>query len=93
MGIYVGVMIGGFGGYAADNPDLGWRWAFSVCGLIGIVYAVPLFLMLRNPGPAGRCSGCTTIAGRRRPAGTSAQDRSFSWCSISRSRRWPADRA
>jgi MFS family permease len=49
MGIYLGVMIGGFGGYAADNPDLGWRWAFSLCGLIGIVYAVPLFLMLRNP--------------------------------------------
>ena len=49
MGIYLGVMIGGFGGYAADNPDLGWRWAFSLCGVIGIVYALPLFLMLRNP--------------------------------------------
>ena len=49
MGIYLGVMIGGFGGYAADHPDLGWRWAFSLCGLIGVVYAVPLFLTLRNP--------------------------------------------
>jgi MFS family permease len=49
MGIYLGVIIGGFGGYAADHPDLGWRWAFSLCGLIGVVYAVPLFLMLRNP--------------------------------------------
>jgi MFS family permease len=49
MGIYLGVMIGGFGGYAADHSDLGWRWAFSLCGLIGVVYAVPLFLMLRNP--------------------------------------------
>jgi MFS transporter, Spinster family, sphingosine-1-phosphate transporter len=49
MGIYVGVIIGGFGGYAADHPDLGWRWAFSLCGLIGIVYALPLFVMLRNP--------------------------------------------
>ena len=49
MGIYLGVMIGGFGGYAADHPDLGWRWAFSLCGLIGVLYAVPLFLMLRNP--------------------------------------------
>ncbi len=49
MGIYVGVIIGGFGGYAADNPDLGWRWAFSLCGLIGIVYALPLYLILRNP--------------------------------------------
>lgn len=49
MGIYTGVIIGGFGGYAADNPALGWRWAFDICGLIGIAYAVPLFLMLRNP--------------------------------------------
>jgi MFS family permease len=48
MGIYVGVIIGGFGGYAADHPGLGWRWAFELCGLIGIVYAVPLFLMLRD---------------------------------------------
>ena len=49
MGIYVGVIVGGFGGYAADHPDLGWRWAFELCGLIGIVYAVPLFILLRNP--------------------------------------------
>jgi MFS transporter, Spinster family, sphingosine-1-phosphate transporter len=49
MGIYLGVIIGGFGGYAADNPDLGWRWAFSLCGLIGIAYALPLFVMLHNP--------------------------------------------
>ncbi len=49
MGIYLGVIIGGFGGYAADNPELGWRWAFSACGLVGIVYALPLFLLLRNP--------------------------------------------
>lgn len=52
MGIYLGVILGGFGGYAADNPQLGWRWAFSVCGLIGIVYALPLVLLLRNPPPA-----------------------------------------
>ena len=51
MGIYVGVIIGGFGGYAAENPALGWRWAFEACGLLGVAYAVPLFLLLRNaPG-------------------------------------------
>ena len=49
MGIYVGVIVGGFGGYAADDPSLGWRWAFEACGIIGIAYAVPLFLLLRNP--------------------------------------------
>ena len=36
MGIYVGVIIGGFGGYVADIPALGWRWAFEVCGLVGM---------------------------------------------------------
>jgi MFS family permease len=49
MGIYVGVIVGGFGGYVADHPGLGWRWAFDVCGIVGIAYAVPLFLLLRNP--------------------------------------------
>jgi MFS family permease len=49
MGIYVGVIVGGFGGYVADNPRLGWRSAFDACGIAGIAYAVPLFLLLRNP--------------------------------------------
>ena len=48
MGIYLGVIVGGFGGYAADNPSLGWRWAFELCGVVGVLYAVPLFLVLRN---------------------------------------------
>ena len=49
MGIYVGVIIGGFGGYVADQPGLGWRVAFDACGIAGIAYAVPLFFLLRNP--------------------------------------------
>jgi MFS transporter, Spinster family, sphingosine-1-phosphate transporter len=49
MGIYVGVIIGGFGGYVADQPGLGWRIAFDACGIAGVVYALPLFLLLRNP--------------------------------------------
>ena len=56
MGIYVGVILGGFGGYVADSPDLGWRWAFAACGLVGIVYAVPLFLLLRDPAPVAASS-------------------------------------
>jgi MFS transporter, Spinster family, sphingosine-1-phosphate transporter len=47
MGIYCGVIVGGFAGYAADHPSLGWRWAFGACGVVGIVYAVPLFFLLR----------------------------------------------
>ena len=49
MGIYTGVIIGGFSGYAAESASLGWRWAFSACGILGVVYAVPLFALLRNP--------------------------------------------
>jgi len=49
MGLYAGVIMGGFSGHVADNPALGWRWAFAACGIIGIVYAIPLFLLLRNP--------------------------------------------
>jgi MFS family permease len=49
MAIYVGVIIGGFSGYVAENPNLGWRLAFSVCGLFGVLYAFPLFALLRNP--------------------------------------------
>jgi MFS family permease len=49
MGIYIGVIIGGFSGHVADNPALGWRWAFDTAGIIGIVYALPLFYLLKNP--------------------------------------------
>jgi MFS family permease len=48
-GIYIGQILGGFAGYVADSPDFGWRWAFSACGLIGIVYALPLLALLKNP--------------------------------------------
>ena len=48
MGIYVGVIVGGFAGYVADSPSLGWRWGFDACGIIGIIYAIPLFLFLRD---------------------------------------------
>ena len=49
MGIYLGIILGGFSGYVADEPSLGWRWAFGFCGIVGIVYAGPLFALLRNP--------------------------------------------
>jgi sugar phosphate permease len=48
MAIYAGVIIGGFGGYAADSPALGWRFAFTVCGIFGMLYALPLALALRD---------------------------------------------
>ena len=48
MAIYIGIIIGGFSGYVADAPSLGWRWAFSACGVAGILYAVPLAIFLRD---------------------------------------------
>jgi MFS transporter, Spinster family, sphingosine-1-phosphate transporter len=51
MGIYVGVIAGGFSGYVADEASLGWRFAFDACGIIGILYAIPLAFLLRDaPG-------------------------------------------
>ncbi len=48
-GIYVGQILGGFAGYMADSPEHGWRWAFSTCGMIGVIYALPLLAALRDP--------------------------------------------
>ncbi len=48
LAIYIGVIIGGFGGYAAADPDIGWRLAFESCGIFGMLYALPLVLFLRD---------------------------------------------
>ena len=48
MGIYCGVILGGFTGYVADTPALGWRWMFNVTGLVGILYAPVLLMVLRD---------------------------------------------
>jgi MFS family permease len=50
MAMYLGVIVGGFGGYAAADPNLGWRLAFTACGVFGMVYALPLVLLLRDAG-------------------------------------------
>ena len=48
VGIYAGLILGGFAGHVADAPDFGWRWAFTACGVIGVIYSVPLLLLLRD---------------------------------------------
>ncbi|HQR09365.1 MAG TPA: MFS transporter [Gemmatales bacterium] len=48
MAMYVGVIVGGFGGYVADSPMLGWRFAFIACGVFGMIYALPLLLLLKD---------------------------------------------
>jgi MFS family permease len=49
MAIYCGVIVGGFGGYAAEAPGFGWRRAFDLCGVFGMAYAIPLAMLLRDP--------------------------------------------
>jgi MFS transporter, Spinster family, sphingosine-1-phosphate transporter len=46
--IYCGVILGGFAGYAADEPTIGWRSTFHLAGLVGVAYALPLALLLRD---------------------------------------------
>lgn len=48
MGIYLGVIAGGFGGFVSQNPAWGWRSAFTACGIVGMTYAIPLALLLRD---------------------------------------------
>jgi MFS family permease len=65
MAIYCGVIAGGFGGYVADAPDLGWRFAFDACGIFGMLYALPLVLLLRDsPKPADVVTAPTAFPGR-----------------------------
>lgn len=46
--IYCGIIIGGFSGYVADEPDMGWRFAFDLTGLVGILYAPLLLYFLHD---------------------------------------------
>ena len=48
MAIYCGVILGGFGGYVAEDRNLGWRFAFTACGIFGMLYALPLVAVLRD---------------------------------------------
>lgn len=48
MAIYLGVIVGGLGGYIAEIPDYGWQFAFISCGLIGMVYAIPLAMFIED---------------------------------------------
>lgn len=49
--IYCGIIVGGFSGYVADSPILGWRFAFQISGIIGALYAIPLIYYLRDCRP------------------------------------------
>ena len=57
IAIYIGVIVGGFAGYVADAPSLGWRWAFDACGVVGMAYAIPLAFLLRDAPPSKADAG------------------------------------
>lgn len=70
MAIYCGVIAGGFGGYVADAPQLGWRFAFDAAGIFGMLYALPLLFVLRD---APRADGPADCAERPAPHRALAQ--------------------
>jgi MFS family permease len=64
MAIYFGVIIGGFGGYAAANPNIGWRHAFTACGVVGMLYALPLTFLLREAAKPIKSEDMASISPR-----------------------------
>jgi len=62
MAIYCGVIAGGFSGHLAMNPDWGWRSAFTICGLCGIIYALPLAVFLQDSPTTAKNSGTQSNA-------------------------------
>jgi MFS family permease len=73
-GMYIGLILGGFAGHVADAPDFGWRWAFTAAGVIGILYAAPLFLLVRNPA---QTAGHTAALSPVRAAGALFSNRNY----------------
>lgn len=65
LAIYCGVIAGGFGGYLADAPQLGWRVAFDACGVFGMCYALPLLALLRDPPKTGHVAATPKISAPR----------------------------
>ncbi len=51
--IYLGIILGGFAGFVADSPALGWRFAFTVTGILGVLYSLPLLFLLKDPPRIG----------------------------------------
>jgi MFS transporter, Spinster family, sphingosine-1-phosphate transporter len=72
IGIYCGVIAGSFAGYVADAPSLGWRWAFDITGIVGVLYAVPLLWLLRDAPKAVLPAGAE--APRSNSLGDSAKE-------------------
>lgn len=61
-GIYLGIILGGFGGYIADS-SYGWRAGFTWFGVAGVMYAVVLLFFLKNaPRSTAEAEGAERIS-------------------------------
>jgi MFS transporter, Spinster family, sphingosine-1-phosphate transporter len=72
MAIYCGIIIGGFSGYIADNPMLGWRSAFDGTGLVGMLYALPLLFLLRD-APRSSLVDSSATSSKPSPSGAARE--------------------
>ncbi len=52
-GIYIGQMLVDLPAFVADAPGYGWQWMFTTCGIVGVIYALPLMATLKNPPRSG----------------------------------------
>lgn len=82
MAIYCGVIAGGFGGYVAESPHLGWRIAFSTSGLVGMVYAIPLVLLLKDLRASTFVAKETSTTGEPQIPGAVVDHSRASWFSL-----------
>lgn len=63
-GLYAGMALGGAGGYMAET--WGWRAGFQIFGIAGILYAVILFIVLRDRPQENEVVESRTIPEARR---------------------------
>lgn len=61
-GLYVGSALGFVGGFLAEH--YGWRSGFMLFGMVGVVYALPLALFLRDPAMPPAAAGCPSASSR-----------------------------
>jgi MFS family permease len=65
-GVYAGQALAGIGGFAAEA--FGWRTAYSLFGMVGVVYAIVLAAFLRDPAEAATAGPANASVPMRVPS-------------------------